>query len=373
MTGLIYHGSPENVVEVMSPSPWTRVEEGCHMKAAVTDGEGYVWVDENVPMPKGNEYQCLCKMLACASCTGTDQKHIHNKLPWTQNYPGLLGHESIGRVIEVGTKVTAYKEGDLVFRPTPVYPGQTLGGYSSMWGGFSEYGLVTDVAAMRADDPSVTPNNYTRFQQLIPASVNASPVDLTMMITLKECASYVASCGVKLYDSVAVLGAGSVGISMIRFAKIFGAYPVIAVARRDEQLAYARDVIGADFVVNAAQQDAVAAIRDLTGGKGVDRIIDTSGSIDLTVACIPALAENGKAAAYATYERGDSVAKHADPEKLVTGKTGEDIAHQYLIDCVRLGLVTLGDFYSHVMPLSQIAEGFAMLEKKEAFKVVFTF
>ena len=50
------------------------------MKAAITDGKGKVWIGE-VPRPVPGEYECLCKTKACATCTGTDSKHIHDKLP----------------------------------------------------------------------------------------------------------------------------------------------------------------------------------------------------------------------------------------------------------------------------------------------------
>ena len=50
------------------------------MKAGITDGAGKVWLEE-VPVPEPNDYQCLCRNLVCATCTGTDRKHIHNQLP----------------------------------------------------------------------------------------------------------------------------------------------------------------------------------------------------------------------------------------------------------------------------------------------------
>ena len=339
------------------------------MKAAVTDGKGKVWLEE-VPMPTPGQYQCLCQMLACATCTGTDFKHIHDKLPWEQKYPGLLGHESIGRVTEIGPKVKSFGVGDLVLRPTPVYPGETFAGYSSMWGGFAEYGLVTDVQALMADEPEATPNSYARFQLAVPDLPGITPGDWSMIITLKETAGYIESVGVRLYKSLVILGAGAVGISMCRHAKIFGAYPVIMVARRDEQLAYARDVIGADFVINSTCEDVVERVREITSG-GADILVDTTGNLEFMAACLPALGSDGKAAGYATYPRGDGVAGHIGADRLVTGRTGEDTTHQYLIDCVRLGLLDLKAFYSHVMPLSEISRGFEMLEKKEAFKIVF--
>ena len=125
------------------------------MKAAITNGEGKVWI-EDIPAPVPNDYQCLCRNLVCASCTGTDKKHIHNKLPWAQKYPGILGHESVGVVVETGAKVKNYQVGDMVIRPTPAYPGTTYHGFTSLWGGFSELGLVTDAAAVAADGADVS-------------------------------------------------------------------------------------------------------------------------------------------------------------------------------------------------------------------------
>jgi threonine dehydrogenase-like Zn-dependent dehydrogenase len=340
------------------------------MRAAITDGQGKVWVGE-VPKPEPGPYQCLCRTLACATCTGTDSKHIHDKLPWKQTYPGILGHESIGQVVAVGAKVTAYALGDWVLRPAAVYPGETLGGFSSMWGGFAEYGLVTDAAAVRADTPDAAVNNYTRFQLVVPHDLGVSPADWTMIVTLKETASYVASLGVTLNSRVAVLGAGSVGIAMLRFAKVFGATPLLAVARRDEQLAYARDVVGADAVVNVRDADPVPRLRELSGANGLDLIIDTSGDPGFVARCLPALGERGKVAGYATYPRGDALANHVPADRVATGRTGEDSAHDYLIDAVRLGLVNLRDYYTEVLPLSQVAEGFARLESKRAMKIVF--
>ena len=340
------------------------------MKAAITDGQGKVWIGE-VPRPEPNPYQCLCRVLACATCTGTDTKHIHDKLPWKQTYPGILGHESIGEVIAVGAKVKAYKLGDWVLRPAAVYPGETLGGFSSMWGGFAEYGVVTDGAAMRADNPGATVNNYARFQLVVPRDLGVRPADWTMIITLKETASYASSLGVKLNSSVAVLGAGSVGIAMLRFAKVFVATPLLGVARRDEQLAYARDVVGADAVVNVSREDPVARLRELTGGRGLDLIIDTSGDADFVARCLPALNDQGKVAGYATYPRGDALASHLPADKVATGRTGEDVAHEFMLDAVRLGLVNLRDYYTDTLPLAKIAEGFARLESKQAMKLVF--
>ena len=339
------------------------------MKAAITDGKGNVWID-NVPMPEPNDYQCLCKINTCATCTGTDQKHINNKLPWEQEYPGILGHESCGVVVETGSKVRNIKNGDRYLRPAAVYPGETLGDFSSMWGGFAEYGVVTDVQASMNDCPDVELNPYTKFQQKLPADFDVSDADATSMITLKECASYVASSGIGLYKSVLLLGAGSVGVSMLRFAKIFGAHPVIMVARRDEQLAETKK-IGSDFTINVQKEDMKSRVEELTNGKMVDFIIETTGNAELLKKSLSCLSSEGKVAPYATYDKGVNRNDIVPEDRMASGATSEDGLHQYMIDAVRLSLVNLSDFYSHKLPLSQIKEGFDMLKNKEASKIVF--
>ena len=338
------------------------------MKAAITDGKGKLWLEE-VPIPEPGDYQCLCAIEACATCTGTDLKHIQGKLPFAVEYPAVLGHESIGTVTRVGPKVRYLQPGDWVLRPCAVYPGERLGPWLSAWGGFAEFGLVTDRRALLEDNPAATPNNYTRFQQTVPRDLGISAPEATMLITLKETASVAASIGVGLFKSAVILGAGSVGISLCRFAKIFGAWPVIVVSRRDRQLDHARK-IGADFTVNVERDNAVARIRELTAGKGADRMIDTTGQADFVKAMLPALAAEGKVAPYATYATADAISKAIPEDRRVPAPTSEDGAHPYLLDAVRLGLLNLGDFYSHRLPLTSIVEAFDLLRRKEAFKVV---
>ena len=339
------------------------------MKIAITDGNGKLWL-ENVAAPDPNPYQCLCRVEACATCTGTDQKHIQGKLPFPNNYPGILGHESVGRVVALGSKVRNHKKGDFFLRPSAVYPGEKLGELYSVWGGFSEYGLVTDTKALLEDDPNAEINPYCHFQQLIPDYIEISAADATALITLKEAASLVVNAGVKQGVSVVILGAGSVGISMCKFAKMMGA-SVIVVARRDEQLVYAETIIGADVVVNSSNVDVADAIIEITDGAGVDRIIDTSGSPELLAAAAKALSDGGKVVPYGMPETAGAV-ESAISDKIILGaQPAEALAHEYVLGAVRLGLLDPSKFYSHRLPFKDIVRGFEMLKTKEAFKVVF--
>ena len=338
------------------------------MKAAVTDGQGKLWIEE-VPTPELNPYQCLCKIEACATCTGTDQKHINGKLPFPNDYPGILGHESVGHVVELGSKVRNYRMGDRFLRPSAVYPGEKLGELYSVWGGFAEYGIVTDTKALLEDDPNAEVNPYCQFQQLIPDCIEMSAADATTLITLKEAASLVVNAGVKEGTSVVILGAGAVGISMCKFAKMMGA-SVIVVARRDEQLAHATTV-GADAVVNSSNVAVADVVNELTGGSGADRIIDTSGSAELLAAAAKALSADGKVVPYGMPETAGAIENAVPKDIILSAQPAEALAHEYVLGAVRLGLIDLSKFYSHRLPFKDVVQGFGMLKTKEAFKVVF--
>ncbi len=337
------------------------------MKAAVTEGKGDVKIVE-VPIPEPGPYQCLCKTLACATCSGTDMKIIHGKLPWKEEYPAIFGHESVGTVLKTGDKVRYIKKGETYLRPTAVYPGQKFGDFYSIWGGFSEYGLITDLKALLEDNPGTEPG-YMQYQMNIPSDVKISPAEAIMLITLKETAGFVADMKISLNKSVAVLGAGPVAMSMCLFAKFFGAFPLIAVARRDEPLENIRR-FGVNFTVNNSKENLVEKIREITGGKGVDFIIDTAGDEKLFGEAYNMLAGNGKIAPYATFTKDDAL-KNLDEMKILRANTGEVPAHNYLLDLVQMNKVNLKDFYSHTMPFSDIEKGFEMLKKREAFKIVF--
>ena len=334
------------------------------MKAAITDGKGNVWIEE-VPLPEIGPYHCLCKTIACATCTGTDIKIIYGKLPWKENYPAILGHESIGKVIKTGQRVRYIKEGMNILRPTAVYPGERLGGYYSIWGGFAEYGLVMDTRAFLEDHPGEE-TGYGKFQMEVPYEID--PGDAIMLITLKETAGYVMDMGITLNDSVVVLGAGPVAMSMVLFSKLRGAYPLIVVARRDGPLENIKR-FGANYTINNAKEDMVKRVMEITEGKGVRYIIDTAGDEGLFQKAFSMLAQDGKISPYAVFS--EDVFKKVDGTKILQARTGEVPAHNYLLDLVRLGKVNLKDFYSHRMPFSEIEKGFEMIKKKEAFKIVF--
>ncbi len=341
------------------------------MLAAVVRGNGTVSV-EKVEMPRPGPYDCLCRILACATCTGTDTSIIRGTFPYQKTYPGILGHESVGEVVEVGAKVRHISPGERYLRVCAAYPGQTLGEYYSFWGGFAEYGLVADTEALREDSPSSSPPFGTAYQQRIPADLGLSAPDATMLVTLKELASFLSVLGVSAGESVVILGAGAVAMATTFFATLRGAHPVVVVGRRSEVEERVRRV-GADAFVDTSRQDARSRILQETGGRGADWVIDAAGDSSLFSEAVGFLAPDGRLAPYAVSEeiqRTVSLAGGPSRWSLVRAKPDEPSAHAHLLDLTRLGVVPYASFFSRRMPLRRIAEAFDLLWRKEAFKVV---
>ena len=117
------------------------------MKSYVVYDNGVCGIVNDMPMPHYGEYDALVKIESCGVCNGTDTKIIHRQFKGIDTYPVVLGHEGVGRVVAKGQKVTNFEIGDLVLMP---YWSDVPEGYTSGWGTYSEYNIVTDALAMGA-------------------------------------------------------------------------------------------------------------------------------------------------------------------------------------------------------------------------------
>jgi S-(hydroxymethyl)glutathione dehydrogenase/alcohol dehydrogenase len=184
--------------------------------------------------------------------------------------PHLLGHEALATVIETGPGVTSCAAGDTVVMhwrpgkgmqsPTPDYRwnGRKLNaGWVTT---FNEYAVVSE--------NRVTP---------VPASIDRRSAPLLGCAVTTALGVINNDAQVGIGESVVVFGVGGVGLNIVQFAALVGAYPVIAIDRRDNKLEMARK-FGASHVINSeSQPDYAAAVRALLGPDGADKVIDTTG------------------------------------------------------------------------------------------------
>ncbi|MCL1796466.1 MAG: zinc-binding dehydrogenase [Clostridia bacterium] len=338
------------------------------MRGLAVDANGKLGIPE-LSMPVYDECQALVKTMSCGVCNGTDSKLIHGTFKNMRNYPLLLGHEGVGRVVEVGKRVTKYKVGDMVLLPF-LYGAQD--GYYPGWGAFSEYAVVGDETAYARAGHGIGMPAYDEgcwAQTVVRPGDGVGPAGAAMVITFREVLSAMRRFGFRANESVVIFGAGPVGLCFVRFAKLLGMGPVICVDVYDEKAAEARR-LGADIVFNSAKTDAEAGIRRLLPG-GADNVVDAAGVNTLINQAMRLVKYNGKICCYGiSAELNMRLDWSGAPYNWTLhfiqfpSKYEEYQAHSQIMAWVQSGVLNPADFISHKIPFSRITEAFTLIEKR---------
>jgi threonine dehydrogenase-like Zn-dependent dehydrogenase len=339
------------------------------MKGVVVYEDGMIKVEE-LPRPKIHEYQSLVQNLSCGICNGTDFKLIHGSFKGFDTYPAVLGHESVGRVVEVGSKVTSFKPGDLVLRSILETVGDDR--YASGWGSFAEYGVIGDIEAMKRDGRTDHYDIYLA-QQVVPPRFDVHQA--VMLITLKEVLSGLQRFGVDKGSSLLIHGAGPVGLSMTRFAKLRGAAPIVVsephAGRRDKATK-----LGADIVIDPTSEDLAARAKEIEAD-GFDFVIDAVGINRLMTESLKIAKFNGTVGVYGISAETNAHIDWQDAPynwsiHFVQWPTFEDEAavHDEVISLVDSGQIDLSDFVTHVIPrLEEFQQGLDLVSSQAGIKV----
>lgn len=334
------------------------------MKAVVVPRCGEtVWTDvPDVPGP--GEYQAIVRVRACSICNSTD-KHLRDcRLAGASadKCPFLLGHEAAGEVIEVGPKCRHLKKGDLALRPMAV-----VEGYGSYWGGFAQYGPVADRRAYEEDGSPPGGPRVHKGHQVVPPEI--APGAAVMLITLKEVLSYLDRIGVGEGDRLLVLGHGPVGLAAAHLGRrLLGCEQIVVGGRRPEAEAQVLD-FGADAWVDVREADWPVHAAELLGGAATG-VYDTTGQPELVEGALTVLAEEGTLGPYAARPSDAEGAMPEDP-RMISAATDEGLSHDRIVRAVLDRRIDPSAFISHLLPAERIAEGFDLIERREAVKVVF--
>jgi Zn-dependent alcohol dehydrogenase len=238
-------------------------------KAAIqVEPEGPLVIDEiDIPDPGPN--QVSVRNLASGVCYSQVHQLRNPRLP----RPMGLGHEGSGVVTHVGKEVTHVREGDHVISTwVPRSPIRGLPVSQPTGATFQGRDVIAD-----GDVYTWSEHMVTFADKVVPMS-QSDPIDSSCLIgcaVLTGAGAVLHTARVGTGQSVAVLGAGGVGLSAIGAAAIAGADPIIAVDLDDRKLQFARE-FGATHGINASGTDAVDAIREINPG-GVDYAFDAVG------------------------------------------------------------------------------------------------
>jgi threonine dehydrogenase-like Zn-dependent dehydrogenase len=339
------------------------------MKTLVVDEKGVLSVKE-VSMPVIGEYQALVKMIACGMCNGTDTKLIQGKFKgftYQKDYPLMLGHEGVGRVVEIGAKVSGYKIGDIVLLPFA----DPIDGINTAWGAFSEYCVVLDDKALAEAGYAVGSEYLPEFpfaQSIVPADID--PVDAVMIITFREVLSSVKTFGIGANESVAIFGCGPVGMTFIRIMSLLGVNPIIAFDV-DESKLDAAIANGADYVFNNKKIDAAMCVREICPG-GVDYVIDAVGVLEIINQAFEMIRDRGRICCYGISSKSAmeldwsaapynwNICFQQMPSKLEEGE-----AQTQILSWLRNGAISLKDYISDYVEFKDIIKAFKRLEQGE--------
>ena len=241
-------------------------------RAAILVEQKKPLVIEEVEVPALKLGQVLVKVLASGIC-GSQIGEINGVKGPDRFLPHLLGHEGCGTVLEVGEGVRTVKPGDRVVlhwrkgagleSVTPVY-GSRIGSVNAGWvTTFNDHAIVSE-------------NRVTR----VPADFDIEAAALFGCAITTAFGVVNANAQVAIGQSVAVFGAGGIGLSIIQGAALAGAHPIIAIDLFDNRLDLAR-TLGATHTINSRSADAAEAVAAIVGGEGVDVAIDNTGNVEV--------------------------------------------------------------------------------------------
>jgi S-(hydroxymethyl)glutathione dehydrogenase/alcohol dehydrogenase len=305
----------------------------------------------------------------------------------------VMGHEGAGIVEAVGRDVTHVKPGDHVIACLSVFCGQCRYCLSGRPHLCSERATVTARQAPALTDAkgqAVTPfaslgafaEQMLLHEHALVKIRDDMPLDAAALIgcgVTTGLGAVFRTAKVQPGSSVAVVGCGGIGLAAIQGARLSGAAPIIAVDVTPEKLEQAQR-LGATHTVNAADTDAVAAVKELTGG-GVDYSFEAIGLKATAEQCYGMLARGGTATVIGMIPVGvtleipgaDLFMNERKLQGSLMGSNQFRTDMPWFCDLYLDGRLKLDEMVSARISLDKINEGYASMRARAGTRTVIDF
>ena len=329
------------------------------MKAAVYRALNQVNIEE-VPRPEPGPGEVLLRVQACGVC-GTDLKKIAHGDPPP---PRIFGHEVAGRVAAIGPGVDGWHEGDraLFFHHIPCRSCDlcrrkayaqcpqylkvgTTAGFEPAGGGFAEYVKVMD---------------WIVRDGLVRIPEGVTDEEATFVEPVNTCLKGVRKAGIRPGDSVLILGAGPVGLTLLQLAKLAGGSVTVAdpIAERLEMA----KKLGADDTVRPEHVE---------GRTAVDIALVAAAAPQAIQAALDAVRPAGRVVLFAQTRVGElaqvDVGQIGKLEKDLIGSYSASVdLQQEAADLVFSRKIKVAPLITHRFPLERINEAFAVASNPSA-------
>jgi L-iditol 2-dehydrogenase len=321
---------------------------------------------ERVPLPTlTHADDVLIRIHACGICP-SDLRAYTGVRPLGRDVPYTPGHEWAGEVVAVGAEVADFAVGDRVVPSWRVVCGKChycIRGMSNFCerlrfgrvrGGFAEYGVA-----------------IAESLQKIPAGVSYEQA--AFCEPLACCIAGSQWSEIRFGVTVAIVGAGPIGLTHLQLAKASGARVLVSdlVA---ERLSVARE-LGADETVDASQGDPVQRVKDLTGGYGADVVIVAVGA----PRALQQALEMAGLCATVNYFAGtyppttiplDPNLIHYKQIRLTGSHDFSPLQFRNALQFIAMGTVKVAPLVSHRLPLARVKEGFDVVAAQGGLKVM---
>ena len=237
------------------------------------------------PVPEPEAAEVLVRIDAIAVCA-TDieiMRHglpasVEGELPFNKGF--TIGHEYMGTVVKLGPSVDEFQIGERVAVEVHAGCGRCPRCREGMYTACLNYGFRTK--GHRANgfttDGGFAEYAVNNVNTLVHVPDDMSDAEATLIVTAGTAMyGFDVLGGIIAGESVVVMGPGPIGLMGVGVAKALGAGTVILTGTRERRLKMGRE-LGADATINVREEDAVAAVRRLTHGKGVQYVLECSGA-----------------------------------------------------------------------------------------------
>ena len=344
------------------------------MKALVYHGPGKkAW--EEKPKPTVQEpTDAVVKILKTTIC-GTDLHIMKGDVP-TVTEGRIIGHEGVGMIEEIGAAVSSFKKGDHVLISCITACGKCEYCRKAMYSHCVKGGWIL------GNTIDGTQAEYVRIPfadtSLYPVPEGADEEALVMLSDILptgfECG--VLNGQVKPGDTLAIVGAGPIGLAALLTAQFYAPAVIIMIDQDDNRLQVAK-TFGATHTINSSQENALEKVLQLTNDRGVDTAIEAVGIPATFELCTAIIGAGGHVANIGVH--GKSVTLHLETlwsrNITITTSLVDTTSTPLLLKTVQSGKIDPNQLITHHFKLDQIMEAYEVFSHaatEKALKVILT-
>jgi len=341
------------------------------MRAAVWYGKKDIRI-EDYPEPSIEQDQALIEVSYAGIC-GSDFHVWTGEFPAWFEPPKILSHEFSGIVAKLGDKVPQtvnLNVGDRVVVDPTMYCGSCY---------FCRTGHPKECSNLRTIGWTYQPGAFTKYVNVrydyvykIPGKLSLEEAALTEPVS---CAYHsVENACIQLGYSVAILGAGTIGLCLLQLAKASGASPIIITDVDSENFKVAKE-LGADMTLNPKEVDIVKEVKDLTDGLGVDVSFEAVGIPETVKQAIELVRIGGKAMMMGVPSKEATVSVSPltilSKEMTIQATHDNPFTFSKSLQSMSKGIINVKPLISKILELEDTQAGFEMMEKtKGIVKVI---